>query len=107
MAKSQLPEFRPWRELFPVHPIAELFPMMDADQLAELSKDIVANGLHTLAPVELLSDDAGGLVLIDGRARLDALAAAGYRFARPIRMFELIEWVRDHHGDRGRLFEDP
>jgi hypothetical protein len=88
MAKSQLPEFRPWRELFPVHPVAELFPMMDSDQLAELSKDIVDNGLHTLPAVELLSDDDGGVVLIDGRARLDALAAAGYRFARPARMFD-------------------
>jgi hypothetical protein len=50
MAKSPLPEFRPWREFFPAHPAAETFPLMAPDQLAELAKDIAENGVFV--PIE-------------------------------------------------------
>jgi hypothetical protein len=54
-----------------VHPVAELFPMMTDEELADLAADITANGL--LYPIVL---DADGQ-LIDGRNRLRACQMAG------------------------------
>jgi hypothetical protein len=56
----------------PVHPIAELFPMMADAELNELAADIAANGLIT--PIAL---DHAGSILIDGRNRLEACERAG------------------------------
>jgi ParB-like chromosome segregation protein Spo0J len=55
----------------PVHPIAELFPMMTDDELADLAADIKANGL--IHPIVV---DKDGL-LIDGRNRARACEIAG------------------------------
>jgi hypothetical protein len=46
---------RSWRDELPVHPAAELFPMMSRDELIELGEDIKANGLRT--PVVLWSEN--------------------------------------------------
>ena len=54
-----------------VHPLADIFPMMGDDELAELADDIKENGL--LHPIVV---DADG-VLIDGRNRLRACEIAG------------------------------
>lgn len=54
-----------------VHPVADLFPMLAEDELAELAEDIKANGL--LQPVVL--DGEGRL--LDGRNRLAACEIAG------------------------------
>jgi ParB-like chromosome segregation protein Spo0J len=54
-----------------VHPVADLFPMLAEDELAELAEDIKARGL--LHPIVL---DAEGRVL-DGRNRLAACELAG------------------------------
>lgn len=54
-----------------VHPAAELFPMLDADELAELAADITAQGL--LHPITLMPDGT----LLDGRNRLAACKTAG------------------------------
>ena len=53
------------------HPIADLFPMMADDELAELADDIKANGL--IHPI--ITDGEGQL--IDGRNRLKACKLAG------------------------------
>jgi ParB-like chromosome segregation protein Spo0J len=55
----------------PVHPIADLFPMMTDEELANLAADIKANGL--IHPVVL---DKNG-VLLDGRNRDRACQIAG------------------------------
>lgn len=55
------------------HPIADLFPMLAEDELAELADDIKQRGL--LQPIVL---DADGLVL-DGRNRLAACERAGVK----------------------------
>lgn len=55
----------------PVHPAADVFPMLSEDELADLAEDIRANGLHH--PITLDSDG----VLIDGRNRLAACRLAG------------------------------
>ena len=64
---------------FAIHPAADLFPMMTADELQELAADIETNGLRF--PIMM---DAGGKVLIDGRNRLEAckLAKVEPRFAK-------------------------
>jgi hypothetical protein len=53
-----------------VHPVAELFPMLDNTDLASLADDIAANGLHS--PVTIDPDG----VLLDGRNRIAAAKRA-------------------------------
>src|SRR6516162_8080548 len=53
-----------------IHPVADLFPMMPDEELAELAEDIKANGL--IHPI--ITDDQGQL--IDGRNRLKACKLA-------------------------------
>jgi ParB-like nuclease domain len=64
----------------PVHPVANLFPMMTDEELADLAADIKANGL--IQPIVI---DYKGL-LIDGRNRAKACEIAGIEPA--VRMFE-------------------
>jgi len=58
------------KDTMKIHPLAEMFPMMPDDELAELAEDIRENGL--LHPIIL---DADGQ-LIDGRNRLAACKLA-------------------------------
>ena len=60
-----------WRDRFQVHPAADIFPMLSADELAELGGDIKANGLRSSI---VLSADG---ILLDGRNRLEAMERAG------------------------------
>jgi len=61
-----------WRDVIEVHPAADLFPEMTADEKLALPKDIKKNGL--IAPVALWrADREGPLMLLDGRNRLDAM----------------------------------
>jgi len=55
----------------PVHPIADLLPMMTGEELANLAVDIKANGL--IHPIVV---DRDGL-LLDGRNRSMACEIAG------------------------------
>lgn len=66
-------------EILQIHPLADLFPMLPDDELAELAEDIKANGL--LHPIML---DHAGEVVVDGRNRLAAcrLADVDPRFER-------------------------
>lgn len=61
----------PW----PIHPAADLFPMLDDDELRALADDIAAHGLHE--PVWLYDDPERGPVLLDGRNRRAACDLAG------------------------------
>jgi ParB-like chromosome segregation protein Spo0J len=58
----------------PVHPAAELFPLLAGPELDELADDIAANGLHE--PIWLYDDPERGTVLLDGRNRLAACELA-------------------------------
>jgi hypothetical protein len=62
-----------WRDVLPVHPAADLFPLMSEAELRELGEDIKKNGL--LFPII-----ACGGQLLDGRNRLDAMALVGIKF---------------------------
>jgi hypothetical protein len=61
-----------WRDLLPVHPAAELFPMMSEEELRALGEDIKKNGLRE--GVALLDGK-----LLDGRNRLEAMEAVGIK----------------------------
>lgn len=65
----------PWREVLPVHPAANHFPLMSEAPLLELKADIAKQGLRD--KVDLYWDRDQKPWLIDGRNRLDALAALG------------------------------
>jgi hypothetical protein len=64
-----------WRKHLPVHPAAELFPLMSEAELTELAADIEKNGTSTR--IALWADSSGKKWLLDGRNRLDALALLG------------------------------
>lgn len=55
---------------YPVHPVADLFPMMSSAELRELADDIMRDG--QIQPVVLLGDQ-----ILDGRNRLAACRLAG------------------------------
>ncbi len=78
MAERELSQFRPWREILPVHPAAELLPPLTDNEVHELAERIKAHGVQ----VEILFFEEldGTVSLLDGRSRLDALALLGYRF---------------------------
>jgi hypothetical protein len=67
---------RSWRDVLPVHPAADLFPMLGRDELLELGEDIKKNGLR--CPIVIWSRDKYGTeYLLDGRNRLEAMELAG------------------------------
>lgn len=68
-----------WREVFRVHPAADLFPLLPEDELQKLAEDIRTNGLKE-AIVFHVSDKGGEPLLIDGRNRLAAMEKAGIDF---------------------------
>ena len=67
------PQPKSWRDVLPIHPAAELFPLMSEPELRELGEDIQANGLQ--APIVLYKGK-----LLDGRNRLDAMELVGIKF---------------------------
>jgi hypothetical protein len=107
-----------WRERWPVHPAADVFPMLPDDELDRLAADIKANGLRekivlyvdkgTPVPIgPALTEDVEGetffstedvegeTYVLDGRNRLEALERAGidpmYNDGRP--SSDLFRWV--------------
>jgi hypothetical protein len=86
---SNRAQAKSWRDLYPVHPAADLFPMMSDDELDELGKDIKANGIR--APIALWCDGEmpfdrkptseirGTVYVLDGRNRLDAMEKVGLK----------------------------
>ena len=69
---------RSWRDVLSVHPAAELFPQMSADELRELGEDIKKHGGLPAVPLVLWEAEKGAPpFLLDGRNRLDAMEAVG------------------------------
>ena len=49
-----------WRDHLPVHPAADLFPLLSKSELKELAEDIRKNGLQSpilLASLHILNED--------------------------------------------------
>jgi ParB-like chromosome segregation protein Spo0J len=64
--------------MLPVHPAAELFPMLSEGELRELGEDIKKKGLQQ--PLVIYTDANGEQALLDGRNRLAAMERVGIRF---------------------------
>jgi hypothetical protein len=64
-----------WRDVLPVHPAAEMFEPLSADEFKDLVDDIKRHGIRT--PIGIWSGADDCEFLIDGRSRLDAAAEAG------------------------------
>jgi hypothetical protein len=64
-----------WRDVLPVHPAADLFPLMSRDELIALAEDIEKNGLQQRVIITPAGD--GRFCVLDGRNRLDALEYLG------------------------------
>jgi hypothetical protein len=82
MADETVAQFKPWRDVYAVHPDCERLPPAMPGEVAALASDIGRHGL--LVPVEFWVEpgqDEVDAALLDGRNRLDALQQAGYRFA--------------------------
>jgi hypothetical protein len=80
------PQPKTWRDVLPIHPAAELFPLMSAEEICELGVDIEGGGADGLrypitlvewtdSPVKVAGEP---VALLDGRNRLDALENFGY-----------------------------
>jgi hypothetical protein len=69
------PSRKSWRQVLPIHPASELFPLLGADELRELADDIEKHGLRESAA--LYNDPKLGPCLLDGRNRFDALELLG------------------------------
>jgi hypothetical protein len=65
-----------WRDHLPVHPAADLFPLMSEAELKELAEDLLAHGQRMLIML-CKSPDGTRLNVLDGRNRLDAMALTG------------------------------
>jgi hypothetical protein len=77
-SKPELPSAqcaKSWREVLPVHPAADLFPMMSESELRALGEDIKKNGLRVALAV-FKEQKHFPPVLLDGRNRLAAMEAA-------------------------------
>ncbi|MGA8699781.1 MAG: hypothetical protein WB689_39330 [Xanthobacteraceae bacterium] len=90
-----------WRALLPVHPAAELFPLISEAELKELASDIWKNGLR--AP--LVGWAVDGQFLLDGRNRLDALAQLGLLYETEDHHLGIKKWTGCRWRDRpaGRI----
>jgi hypothetical protein len=78
-----------WRDVLPVHPAADLFPLMSEAELRELGEDIKKNGLQIPIVVWISERDSdhprrrkqpNRYSLLDGRNRLDAMELVGIPF---------------------------
>ncbi|MGH3548920.1 MAG: ParB N-terminal domain-containing protein [Pseudonocardiaceae bacterium] len=92
---------------WPVHPVADLFPMLGGDELRELADDIAERGL--IEPVWLWDDPESVTMLLDGRNRVRAceLARIQVRTRRyagndPLG-FAIAENVKRRHLNAGQL----
>lgn len=100
-----------WRDVLPVHPAADMFPMMEREELLALGEDILKNGLQS--PIALWSPKEGEPdLLLDGRNRLDAMEAVGFKLVgfKMVGIGEhaekptLAEWSVPHTSD-GRALQ--
>jgi ParB-like chromosome segregation protein Spo0J len=87
LAELQVPPRFDW----PVHPAADLFPLLGDAELQELADDIRTRGLTQ--PVWLWSDPERGTVLLDGRNRARACQLAGVSVATRIFHGDEVEAV--------------
>jgi hypothetical protein len=80
---------RTWRDWYPVHPCADVFPMMTDEEIAALAEDIKAHGLQQRvvlwqAPqASKVRAKPAAYFVLDGRNRLEALVRLGVEIPSP------------------------
>jgi hypothetical protein len=79
-----------WRDKYPVHPSAAVFPMMSDDELAVLGEDIKKNGLRE----KVTFWDTSDYVLLDGRNRIESMERVGIELTS-----ESVHKIFDHSLD--------
>jgi hypothetical protein len=72
---TEIVKAKSWRDVLPAHPAAELFPLMDQEELRELAADIKKHGLRE--PPVFYRDPELGICVLDGRNRLNACELIG------------------------------
>jgi hypothetical protein len=87
-----------WRNVLKIHPAADLFPVMQPDELKTLGDDVRAHGMKV--PIVLWHAQDDELQLLDGRNRLDALEAVGVNLVSetpdpdfPLDLASLGHWI--------------
>jgi ParB family chromosome partitioning protein len=65
---------------FKVHPVADMFPMLDDEAYAELRDDISKNGQQQPIIIDYYEDDQEKMYIIDGRNRMKAIRELGHGF---------------------------
>ena len=70
---AQATKPKSWRDVLPVHPAADMFPLMERDELLALGQDIKKNGLKQWIVTWTEDFDGRNVYLLDGRNRLDAM----------------------------------
>jgi hypothetical protein len=83
-----------WRDVLPVHPASDLFPLMSDVELDELGADIKKTALDK--PIAFWLAEDGKWFLLDGRNRLEAMTRAGVDFV----------YGKDNHPDDGEYVEE-
>ena len=68
-----------WRDVYKVHPAADIFPMLPEEELRKLGEDIKEHGLREPITLYRADDDtdAKAICLVDGRNRLAAMELVG------------------------------
>ncbi len=59
------------KDTLAVHPAAAIFPMMSDEEIGELGASIKKHGLRE--KIQVIRDATGGLMILDGRNRLEAI----------------------------------
>jgi len=93
MANGATAEPKSWRDVYKIHPAAEKWPILPADELRAIGEDIRANGMHNAVTLWRPKERFGAdWLLLDGRNRLDAMELVG---------LETVEPQDKKHPDRG------
>jgi protein gp37/polyhydroxyalkanoate synthesis regulator phasin len=78
MKTEAITKQKSWRDVFLVHPAADMFPMLPEEKLRELGEDIKKNGLHEEIVFWRENLDTE-LYILDGRNRLNAMELVGMK----------------------------
>lgn len=74
MTSTKKTQTNSWRDEYPVHPCADVFPMMSQPELLKLAEDIKQHGLQQVPVLWEDPTNPDKAWLLDGRNRLEALA---------------------------------
>jgi hypothetical protein len=66
-----------WRDVYPPHPCADVYPMMSNDEIEKLAEDIKVHGLHQPIVLWDCGERTARWLVLDGRNRLEALTQLG------------------------------